>query len=518
MDTTVSAMRRWTLRSAGALSLVLLATSSAAAPLWFWPAVRSSAGTASRVAPGIVYSHYQVLTAEGPLSIHHLRVDLRNPRVRLGVGLAHDRLVSEDETVSSMARRLGAVAGVNGDFFDIGDSGMPLNIVVRDGQLLRSPIEWAAFSVRKDGTAWIGRFRWAGALVLPGKGLSFPLAGFNSGFDPQGIVAVSSVLGAGVPPPPRGVPQVVVELAPPPEPAASRLFLPLGSTAPPPGARRSVTYVARRILVQRGVEPPFPPHELLLVGQGQGALWLGRTVTVGTPVEVRLSTVPDWRDLHAALGGGPILVRRGKLVTDPYPPAPNERDRQYPVVAVGLAPDRSLVLVEVDGRQPRFSIGLTQPQLASYMRWLGATDAMAFDSGGSATMVVRFPGQSSPRVVNSPSDGRERPVADALLVFHMPAPRRPTASPRLPEHAPPAGFPRPDPTLPSPPRQGAPDTFLHRALSPETPGRPSPTLDGPDAFTGTFLGTRAGRESAGAVPLRPRRVPGPLGHRTFTRR
>jgi len=81
--------------------------------------------------------------------------------------------------------------------------------------------------------------------------------------------------------------------------------------------------------------------------------------------------------------------------------------------------------VEVDGRQPNFSIGLTRPELASYMQWLGAYQAIAFDSGGSATMVARLPGQPVPTVVNSPSDGRERPVANAFLVYSTSVPGQP---------------------------------------------------------------------------------------------
>ncbi|HLW48611.1 MAG TPA: phosphodiester glycosidase family protein [bacterium] len=53
------------------------------------------------------------------------------------------------------------------------------------------------------------------------------------------------------------------------------------------------------------------------------------------------------------------------------------------------------------------------------MRWLGAANAIEFDSGGSVTMAVRFPGRSAPTVVNSPSDGHERPVADALMVYRL---------------------------------------------------------------------------------------------------
>jgi len=138
---------------------------------------------------------------------------------------------------------------------------------------------------------------------------------------------------------------------------------------------------------------------------------------------VNLTTDPDWRDLQAAIGGGPILVQNGQVVVDPDAPAAQERDRRYPVIAVGVGRDgRTLTFVEVDGRQPNFSIGLTRPELASYMQWLGAYQAMAFDSGGSATMVARLPGQPVPTVVNSPSDGRERPVANALLVYSTSVP------------------------------------------------------------------------------------------------
>ncbi|MDI3317532.1 MAG: hypothetical protein QJR14_07960 [Bacillota bacterium] len=35
-------------------------------------------------------------------------------------------------------------------------------------------------------------------------------------------------------------------------------------------------------------------------------------------------------------------------------------------------------------------------------------------------MVVRLPGEFAPAVVNSPSDGRERPVANGLFVYSAP--------------------------------------------------------------------------------------------------
>ena len=51
------------------------------------------------------------------------------------------------------------------------------------------------------------------------------------------------------------------------------------------------------------------------------------------------------------------------------------------------------------------------------MLGLGATARMAFDSGGSATLVARELGDAGTRVLNDPSDGRERPVADGLFAY-----------------------------------------------------------------------------------------------------
>jgi hypothetical protein len=166
-----------------------------------WPAVLASSGFTVPVASGIFYSHFAVTTTSGPLDMHHLRVDLVNPTVKLGVGLARDRLMSDDEPVSSMVLRTGAIAGVNGDYFDIHESGMPLNILVRDGVLLRSPWRFVALAVGKDGAARIARYRWTGTINVPETGETRPLAGYNSGIAQDGIIAISDVRGFGAPPP-----------------------------------------------------------------------------------------------------------------------------------------------------------------------------------------------------------------------------------------------------------------------------------------------------------------------------
>jgi hypothetical protein len=408
----------------GVLLVLLAAGPGLAASPAFWPAVRSSTGSTVPIASGVSYTHFNVRTSAGPLNIHHLRVDLGNPAVRLAVGLARNQLISGDERVSSMVRRTGAVAGVNGDFFDIGDSGMPLNIIVQEGRLLRSPCGWVAMSVGKDGRAQIVRYRWAGSVLFPSSNATYWLAGFNTGFVPDGIVAVSNVRGYGAPEPGPGTRQVVIELVAAPEAdepdgAGGDLAMVGGSIGKRPS--QSLKYTVKGVWPQQAYYAPFPKDVLLLVGRGRAAAWLLRNVTTGMPAQVSLTTAPDWQEARMVIGGGPALVEGGRVVKDPLSPVPKERHQRNPVGAVGISRDgRTMLLTAVDGRQPRLSIGLTQPQLAAYMEWLGAHQAMAFDSGGSVTMVVRFPWRPAASIVNSPSDGRERPVGNALLVLSNP--------------------------------------------------------------------------------------------------
>lgn len=43
-------------------------------------------------------------------------------------------------------------------------------------------------------------------------------------------------------------------------------------------------------------------------------------------------------------------------------------------------------------------------------------DAIAFDGGGSATIVMTAPATGKPQVLNRPSDGRERRVGNNLAI------------------------------------------------------------------------------------------------------
>jgi exopolysaccharide biosynthesis protein len=82
-----------------------------------------------------------------------------------------------------------------------------------------------------------------------------------------------------------------------------------------------------------------------------------------------------------------------------------------------------LTLLVVDGRQPKLSVGMTLRDLAKEMIRLGCYSALNLDGGGSSTMVYRDPATHFLKVVNAPSDTKERAVADVLgLTVRAPMP------------------------------------------------------------------------------------------------
>jgi len=122
--------------------------------------------------------------------------------------------------------------------------------------------------------------------------------------------------------------------------------------------------------------------------------------------------------------------------------------RLYPLSGIAKTNDGSLLLLEVDGRQPAFSVGLTRSSFAALMSAFDASDAMCFDSGGSSTLVAKLPGEGMAKVRNRPSDGHERRVADGLFVYSSAPAPAPIATPplyRLPQTLPtvPVGGPSP---------------------------------------------------------------------------
>lgn len=120
---------------------------------------------------------------------------------------------------------------------------------------------------------------------------------------------------------------------------------------------------------------------------------------------------------HAALAmavcGRDILVDGENI---PAPVLELVPDR-HPRTAVGICGNGDLLLVVVDGRNPGVSEGMHLERFGLYLQSLGAQKALNLDGGGSSVMSVCMPGCQEAEIVNIPSDGAERPCANAIAIY-----------------------------------------------------------------------------------------------------
>jgi exopolysaccharide biosynthesis protein len=120
----------------------------------------------------------------------------------------------------------------------------------------------------------------------------------------------------------------------------------------------------------------------------------------------------DWE----VVGGGPVLLRDGKVVLPHAKPSQHSKfAARNPRTVVGLdASGTKLTLLIVDGRKPGVASGMTFNELAEEMQRLGCADAINLDGGGSSVMAVRDAKTGAMKILNQPTDGHERAVADVL--------------------------------------------------------------------------------------------------------
>ncbi len=130
---------------------------------------------------------------------------------------------------------------------------------------------------------------------------------------------------------------------------------------------------------------------------------------------------PEWNRVQHAIGGRLRLLKNGKinetLVEMHHAEkrhTPGKRTSvlnlsHEPRTALGYNAD-TLFLIVADGRQPKYSTGLTLYELAGILIDLGATEAINLDGGSSSTFVV------NDAVINKPSGQREREVLNAVFI------------------------------------------------------------------------------------------------------
>jgi hypothetical protein len=134
----------------------------------------------------------------------------------------------------------------------------------------------------------------------------------------------------------------------------------------------------------------------------------------GQRVQLRFAFDVDGKgNVLEAIGGWPIVVHNGQreIIGNPA----ESHSKRHPRTAVCYN-ERSVIFAVVDGRQPKLSVGMTLTELGDLMVSLGCEEAINTDGGGSSVMAIVDGKDKRLKIVNSPSDGKERGRGNALLV------------------------------------------------------------------------------------------------------
>ena len=112
---------------------------------------------------------------------------------------------------------------------------------------------------------------------------------------------------------------------------------------------------------------------------------------------------------EATTSTGSILVKNGEIGSGFEAGA-------APRTAIGIRADGTVIMYVLDGRQSGYSYGAQLTTLAQRMLELGCVDALNLDGGGSTTMGALLGGEDEFAVMNSPSDGYLRSVANFIFL------------------------------------------------------------------------------------------------------
>lgn len=383
-------------------------------------------------------------TTPATTTIQVVKADLKNPYLRLDTITGADNQYTARQTVTRMAQKQGAVAAVNGDFYNVNGEGAPLGPQVEAGQLISSPSYITglyAFGITKENKPVIDLFTFEGRITAA-DGSTFPLSGLNKSYyytDPDKVHSHSNTLhlytsawgsidrandGATVPTEvlvQNGViTRISIDKPIPAVPPADGYILRANGTAAEfvkklkVGDKLTADYQVKR-LVQSA--PPTSATSTT-AAPAQPAATDGTAAPAGLAAPVSaVSAAPapaPAESYKTMIGGHTILVDQGK-------PAAFSRDvsslRGYRArSAIGYSQDeRYIYLVTAD--KSSHSEGMGIEELQEFLVQIGVWKGIMLDGGGSATLAVRPLGEFSPALANTPEFGGQRAVVNAFAVY-----------------------------------------------------------------------------------------------------
>lgn len=367
--------------------------------------------TGSEGQPGsnaaVVYQNYRL--GKGPWSINVVRVPRTGGIFQIksthayGSALGLSTLTDQTKIVSPNVGT--PVAAINGDFYqrDGAYAGDPRGLQIVEGELISAPNGGLAFWIDAIGDPHTSntvsnlQVKWPDGTLCK--------TGLNGPRPPGGVQLYTPAMGQSTRTK-RGRELVLVQQGKGP-------WLPL---------KAGKEHRAMIIEIHDVGDTRIPPGTMIL-SIDPGAANRFQHIEAGMELSISTATEPRLRGVKTAIGGGPVLVRDGEKqsiktsASESY--VVTSMLERHPRSAIGWN-EESFFLVEVDGRQPGFSVGMTLSELASYLVQLGCQEALNLDGGGSATLWF------SGKVQNRPCDRAERPVANSLVVVKKPL-RKPNA-------------------------------------------------------------------------------------------
>lgn len=383
--------------------------------------------TTKQLATGVTLYQEINTTAGAQLIVNSVTVDAKAEGVAIKAAVGKDVIYVDEpskgsETIAAMTGRRGAVIGINADFFPMGSDcpGDPLGVCIIDGELVSEPSpRHAVVTQLRDGTFAFDNPTWEASLALA-SGVSRQIDGINRPRDTNQVIVYTSMFDSFTRSKFKGT-EVICK--------SDDLPVQCGKVI-------NLTVVEVR---PDSVNTPIPKGGVVLSAGGPAASFLKENLKPGDKLtvkfDIRSAWNVDWTQVQQSVGGRPWVLKDGKEYVDlEYESiGASFSTSLHPRTALGITADGKLMLVTVDGRQPGMSRGISLPGLSALMKRLGAVQAINLDGGGSTTMSYRG------GVINSPSGGIQRTVANGLLVFANPVPT--DELPKLTIKAPAEGIP-----------------------------------------------------------------------------
>lgn len=348
----------------------------------------------AKIAPGVTQKKMHVSNNRGNQRVSMLSVDLSKGDLAIETGIPNGKYPGM-QTLTGQAKQVSkpghvVVGGINADFYNM-STGEVVGLFVHNKEWLHMSTR-PAFGITEDGKPIIGTPSFSHQVTLGDK--FFDIAGTNKARGTDQLVLYTPKQGASTKTNSSGA-EVVLENV---EGDAHQFG--------------TVKATVKEVISDKG-DTPLAEGTIVLSGHGAAKSFLVNEFKEGAEVVITMAANEPWNNVKEAVGGHPLLIESNTL-TDL--PSNAFNDAVAPRSAVGIKADGTFFFVVIDGRNPGYSEGVTVHELQKIMQEMGAVHALNLDGGGSSTLVARQPSQETVSVVNTPSDGSERLIANSLLI------------------------------------------------------------------------------------------------------